>query len=139
MLIVEPLPCTMWCSQSWFNFCVTSIWTIFTKWKDFRWVYKDYQRRGFLEEKSCIHDRCVLYLYILMQICLHFSLATIFLMRFGKLGFYAISESSFAEALWLAWTFVADKVGITRKIAFVSISSGGHAEICNNAWACFLN
>nr|POE86005.1 putative ion channel sym8 [Quercus suber] len=46
------------------------------------------------------------------------------------------SESSFAEALWLAWTFVADKVGITLKITFVSISSGGHAEICNNAWAC---
>ncbi|KAL0008373.1 hypothetical protein SO802_009875, partial [Lithocarpus litseifolius] len=28
---------------------------------------------------------------------------------FGRLAFYEVSESSFAEVLWLAWTFIVDK------------------------------
>ena len=44
---------------------------------------------------------------------------------------YAVSESSFTEALWLAWTFVADagnhadRVGTGPRIVSVSISAGG--------------
>ena len=34
--------------------------------------------------------------------------ATIFLIGFGGLALYAVNDSSFAEALWLSWTFVAD-------------------------------
>lgn len=57
--------------------------------------------------------------------------ATIFLIGFGGLALYAVSESSFAEALWLSWTFVADsgnhadRVGSGPRIVSVSISSGG--------------
>ncbi|XP_075648084.1 ion channel DMI1-like isoform X2 [Castanea sativa] len=57
--------------------------------------------------------------------------ATIFLIGFGGLALYAVSESSFTEALWLAWTFVADsgnhadRVGTGPRIVSVSISSGG--------------
>lgn len=57
--------------------------------------------------------------------------ATIFVIGFGGLALYAVSESSFAEALWLAWTFVADSgnhadsVGTGPRIVSVSISSGG--------------
>ncbi|XP_041010786.1 ion channel DMI1 isoform X1 [Juglans microcarpa x Juglans regia] len=57
--------------------------------------------------------------------------ATIFLIGFGGLALYAVSESSFAEALWLSWTFVADsgnhadRVGTGPRIVSVSISSGG--------------
>nr|XP_023909244.1 ion channel DMI1-like [Quercus suber]POF14708.1 ion channel dmi1 [Quercus suber] len=57
--------------------------------------------------------------------------ATIFLIGFGGLALYAVSESSFTEALWLAWTFVADagnhadRVGIGPRIVSVSISAGG--------------
>ncbi|KAK2662913.1 hypothetical protein Ddye_001487 [Dipteronia dyeriana] len=57
--------------------------------------------------------------------------ATIFLIIFGGLAFYAVSDSSFAEALWLSWSFVADsgnhadRVGIGPRIVSVSISSGG--------------
>ncbi|XP_065621882.1 ion channel DMI1 [Quercus suber] len=58
-------------------------------------------------------------------------LATIFLIGFGGLALYAVSESSFTEALWLAWTFVADsgnhadRVGTGSRIVSVSISAGG--------------
>ncbi|KAJ0078086.1 hypothetical protein Patl1_36715 [Pistacia atlantica] len=57
--------------------------------------------------------------------------ATIFLIIFGGLALYAVSDSSFAEALWLSWSFVADsgnhadRVGIGPRIVSVSISSGG--------------
>ncbi|KAL4654882.1 hypothetical protein ACB092_01G412400 [Castanea dentata] len=57
--------------------------------------------------------------------------ATIFLIGFGGLALYAVSESSFTEALWLAWTFVADagnhadRVGTGPRIVSVSISAGG--------------
>ncbi|KAK9286930.1 hypothetical protein L1049_015338 [Liquidambar formosana] len=58
-------------------------------------------------------------------------LATIFLIGFGGLALYAVSDGSFAEALWLSWTFVADsgnhadRVGTGPRIVSVSISSGG--------------
>ncbi|XP_059648221.1 ion channel POLLUX isoform X2 [Cornus florida] len=58
-------------------------------------------------------------------------LATVFLIGFGGLALYAVSEGSFSEALWLAWTFVADsgnhadRVGAGPRIVSVSISSGG--------------
>ncbi|XP_057796683.1 probable ion channel SYM8 isoform X3 [Salvia miltiorrhiza] len=57
--------------------------------------------------------------------------ATLFLIGFGGLALYAVSDSSFAEALWLSWTFVADsgnhadRVGTGPRIVSVSISSGG--------------
>ncbi|CAA3010031.1 ion channel DMI1 [Olea europaea subsp. europaea] len=57
--------------------------------------------------------------------------ATLFLIGFGGLALYAISDGSFTEALWLAWTFVADsgnhadRVGTGPRIVSVSISSGG--------------
>ncbi|KAL5856925.1 hypothetical protein ACOSQ3_004383 [Xanthoceras sorbifolium] len=57
--------------------------------------------------------------------------ATIFLIIFGGLALYAVSDSSFAEALWLSWSFVADsgnhadRVGTGPRIVSVSISSGG--------------
>ncbi|XP_030539211.2 ion channel DMI1 isoform X1 [Rhodamnia argentea] len=57
--------------------------------------------------------------------------ATVFLIAFGGLALYAVSDGSFAEALWLAWTFVADsgnhadRVGMGPRIVSVSISSGG--------------
>lgn len=57
--------------------------------------------------------------------------ATIFLIAFGGLALYVVSDSSFAEALWLSWTFVADagnhadRVGMGPRIVSVSISSGG--------------
>ncbi|WCJ44174.1 Ion channel DMI1 [Euphorbia peplus] len=57
--------------------------------------------------------------------------ATIFLIGFGGLALYAVSDASFAEALWLSWTFVADsgnhadRVGTGPRIVSVSISSGG--------------
>ncbi|KAK6945471.1 CASTOR/POLLUX/SYM8 ion channel, conserved domain [Dillenia turbinata] len=57
--------------------------------------------------------------------------ATIFLIGFGGLALYAVSDGTFSEALWLAWTFVADsgnhadRVGTGPRIVSVSISSGG--------------
>ncbi|XP_022997293.1 probable ion channel SYM8 isoform X2 [Cucurbita maxima] len=57
--------------------------------------------------------------------------ATVFLIGFGGLALYAVSDGSFAEALWLSWTFVADsgnhadRVGIGPRIVSVSISAGG--------------
>ncbi|CAN1804583.1 Ion channel DMI1 [Linum perenne] len=57
--------------------------------------------------------------------------ATIFLICFGGLALYAVSDGSFTDALWLSWTFVADsgnhadRVGIGPRIVSVSISSGG--------------
>ncbi|GFY90735.1 hypothetical protein Acr_07g0009320 [Actinidia rufa] len=57
--------------------------------------------------------------------------ATIFLIGFGGLALYAVTDSSFAEALWQSWTFVADSgnhadiVGSGPRIVSVSISSGG--------------
>ncbi|KAF5731821.1 ion channel DMI1-like isoform X1 [Tripterygium wilfordii] len=57
--------------------------------------------------------------------------ATIFLIGFGGLALYAVSDSSFGEALWLSWTFIADsgnhadRVGTGPRIVSVSISSGG--------------
>ncbi|PIN16988.1 hypothetical protein CDL12_10356 [Handroanthus impetiginosus] len=57
--------------------------------------------------------------------------ATLFLIGFGGLALYAVSDSSFTEALWLSWTFVADsgnhadRVGIGPRLVSVSISSGG--------------
>lgn len=57
--------------------------------------------------------------------------ATIFLIGFGGLALYAVSDSTFAEALWLSWTFIADsgshadRVGTGPRIVSVSISSGG--------------
>jgi len=57
--------------------------------------------------------------------------ATVFLIGFGGLALYAVSDSSLAEALWLSWTFVADsgnhadRVGTGPRIVSVSISAGG--------------
>ncbi|KAK8474093.1 hypothetical protein V6N13_102973 [Hibiscus sabdariffa] len=57
--------------------------------------------------------------------------ATIFLIAFGGLALYAVTDGSLTEALWLSWTFVADSgnhadsVGIGPRIVSVSISSGG--------------
>lgn len=57
--------------------------------------------------------------------------ATIFLIGFGGLAFYAVDDGSFSEALWLSWTFVADsgnhadRVGMGPRIVSVSISAGG--------------
>ncbi|KAL8525373.1 hypothetical protein ACS0TY_014848 [Phlomoides rotata] len=57
--------------------------------------------------------------------------ATLFLIGFGGLALYAVSDSNFAEALWLSWTFVADsgnhadRVGTGPRIVSVSISAGG--------------
>lgn len=57
--------------------------------------------------------------------------ATIFLIGFGGLALYAVNKKSFAEALWLSWTFVADSgnhadtEGLGPRIVSVSISSGG--------------
>lgn len=57
--------------------------------------------------------------------------ATIFLIGFGGLALYGVSDGSFAEALWLSWSFVADsgnhadRVGTGPRIVSVSISSGG--------------
>ncbi|GFY94702.1 hypothetical protein Acr_10g0000870 [Actinidia rufa] len=51
--------------------------------------------------------------------------------RFGGLALYAVTDSSFTEALWQSWTFVADSgnhadiVGSRPRIVSVSISSGG--------------
>ncbi|GMI74380.1 hypothetical protein like AT5G49960 [Hibiscus trionum] len=57
--------------------------------------------------------------------------ATTFLIAFGGLALYAVTDGSLTEALWLSWTFVADSgnhadsVGIGPRIVSVSISSGG--------------
>ncbi|XP_050376558.1 ion channel DMI1-like [Argentina anserina] len=57
--------------------------------------------------------------------------ATILLIGFGGWALYAVNRNSFAEALWLSWTFVADSgnhadtEGIGPRIVSVSISSGG--------------
>ncbi|KAL4016081.1 hypothetical protein IC575_023696 [Cucumis melo] len=57
--------------------------------------------------------------------------ATVFLIGFGGLALYAVSDGNFVEALWLSWTFVADsgnhadRVGIGPRIVSVSISAGG--------------
>ncbi|GFQ01634.1 probable ion channel sym8 [Phtheirospermum japonicum] len=57
--------------------------------------------------------------------------ATLFVIGFGGVALYSVSDSSLAEALWLSWTFVADSgthadsVGIGPRIVSVSISSGG--------------
>lgn len=57
--------------------------------------------------------------------------STIFLIGFGGLALYAVSDGSLAEALWRAWTFVADSgnhadtVGLGPRIVSVSITSGG--------------
>lgn len=57
--------------------------------------------------------------------------ATILLIGFGGLALYAVSNCSFAEALWQSWTFVADSgnhadiVGTRPRIVSVSITSGG--------------
>ncbi|KAG9147516.1 hypothetical protein Leryth_007314 [Lithospermum erythrorhizon] len=57
--------------------------------------------------------------------------ATLFLIAFGGLALYAVSDGTFAEALWRSWTFVADSgnhadtVGTGPRIVSVSISSGG--------------
>ncbi|XP_057978177.1 ion channel DMI1 isoform X5 [Malania oleifera] len=57
--------------------------------------------------------------------------ATVFLIAFGGLALYAVSDGSFGDALWLSWTFVvdsgnhADRVGTGPRIISVSLSSGG--------------
>ncbi|GLT97040.1 hypothetical protein SLE2022_146260 [Rubroshorea leprosula] len=57
--------------------------------------------------------------------------ATIFLIGFGGLALYAVSDSSLAEALWLSWTFVADsgnhadRVGLGPRVVSISVSAGG--------------
>ncbi|KAK9048198.1 hypothetical protein SSX86_032839 [Deinandra increscens subsp. villosa] len=57
--------------------------------------------------------------------------ATIFLIAFGGLALYAVSDGSLAESLWLSWTFVADsgnhadRVGTGPRIVSVSVSAGG--------------
>lgn len=57
--------------------------------------------------------------------------ATIFLIGFGGLALYSVSDASFSEALWLSWSFVADsgnhadRVGTGPRIVSVSISAGG--------------
>ncbi|GER41475.1 ion channel DMI1 [Striga asiatica] len=57
--------------------------------------------------------------------------ATLFVIGFGGVALYGVSDSSLSEALWLSWTFVADsgshadRVGIGPRIVSVSISSGG--------------
>lgn len=57
--------------------------------------------------------------------------ATLFLIGFGGVALYAVSDGSFSEALWLSWSFIADSgnhadtVGTGPRIVSVSISSGG--------------
>ncbi|KAL3620823.1 putative ion channel sym8 [Castilleja foliolosa] len=57
--------------------------------------------------------------------------ATLFVIGFGGVALYGVSDSSLAEALWLSWTFIADSgnhadsVGIGPRIVSVSITSGG--------------
>ncbi|RAL39544.1 unnamed protein product [Cuscuta campestris] len=57
--------------------------------------------------------------------------ATFFLIGYGGLALYAVSDRSITESLWLSWTFVADSgnhadmVGIGSRIVSVLISSGG--------------
>ncbi|ONK70987.1 uncharacterized protein A4U43_C04F3550 [Asparagus officinalis] len=57
--------------------------------------------------------------------------ATIFLIGFGGLAMYAVSDGTLSEAIWLSWTFVADsgnhadRAGLGPRIVSVSISSGG--------------
>ncbi|XP_047315066.1 probable ion channel POLLUX [Impatiens glandulifera] len=57
--------------------------------------------------------------------------ATIFLIVFGGMALYAVSDSGFTEALWLSWTFVADSgnhadtVGVGTRIVSVSVTAGG--------------
>lgn len=57
--------------------------------------------------------------------------ATLFLIGFGGLALYAVSDGSLTEALWLSWSFVADSgnhadmVGTGPRMVSVSISSGG--------------
>ena len=57
--------------------------------------------------------------------------ATIFLIGFGGLALYAVSDGSLVETLWLSWAFAADSGnhadsrGIGSRIVSVSISSGG--------------
>ena len=65
-------------------------------------------------------------------------LATIFLIGFGGLAFYEVSESSFLEALWLAWTFIVDRVSTMLRVVFLH-KFRRHVEICNDGWACFLS
>ena len=45
MLIVELLPCILWCSQSLCHFCFTNIWTVFPQSKDFQRVQRLAKRR----------------------------------------------------------------------------------------------
>ena len=57
--------------------------------------------------------------------------ATIFLIGFGGLALYTVSDGSLVETLWLSWAFAADSGnhadsrGIGSRIVSVSISSGG--------------
>nr|GMC78603.1 ion channel DMI1 isoform X1 [Ipomoea batatas]GMC89752.1 ion channel DMI1 isoform X1 [Ipomoea batatas] len=57
--------------------------------------------------------------------------ATLFLIGYGGLALYAVSDKNFTESLWLSWTFVADSgnhadmAGIGPRIVSVLISSGG--------------
>ncbi|XP_062075836.1 ion channel POLLUX-like [Humulus lupulus] len=48
---------------------------------------------------------------------------------FGGLALYVVNTNSYAEALWISWTFVADFRNhantIGPRVVFVSISSGG--------------
>ena len=65
-------------------------------------------------------------------------LATIFLIGFGGFAFYEVSESSFPEALWLAWTFIVDRVSTMLRVVFLH-KFRRHVETCNDGWACFLS
>ncbi|KAL9267635.1 Ion channel DMI1-like protein [Drosera capensis] len=58
-------------------------------------------------------------------------LATMYLIGFGGLALYAVSDISFSEAVWLSWTFVADsgnhadRVGAGPRMVSLLISFGG--------------
>ncbi|CAH9058764.1 unnamed protein product [Cuscuta europaea] len=57
--------------------------------------------------------------------------ATFFLIGYGGLALYAVSDKSFTESIWLSWTFVADSgshadmAGIGSRLVSVLITSGG--------------
>ena len=91
------------------------------------------------QEKSCIHGGDVRSLCIYPYAKLLALLpATIFLTRFGGLAFYEVSESSFAEALWLACTFIVDRVSTMQRVVCLH-KFMRHVEICNDGRACFLS
>ncbi|GAB4848105.1 Probable ion channel sym8 [Ancistrocladus abbreviatus] len=118
---------------------ITTIITPFILYK-----YIDYlpQMKDLLKRAEANHEEVPLKKRIAYRIDVFFSVypyakllallfATIFLIGFGGLSLYATSDSSFPEALWLSWTFVADsgnhadRIGSGPRIVSLFISAGG--------------